>query len=647
MEQTTETARATPATAAESRPQPTSPSPLHASERDLRWRRASRSPRFRRLLILILIVLLVVGFFLWRYFASYESTDDAQIDGHLNAISARISGHVDKLLVDDNQYVNAGTPLVQIDPRDYQVAIDRAKADYADALAAAQAAQVNVPITSVSTGSQLNAAQADVENARAGISVARQQFDAARAQLQQAEANNVKAQNDLVRYKQLVDKEEVSQQQYDQALAAAKASAAAVEAARASAAAAEQQVTQAQSKLAQAEANLRSASTAPQQVAAIRSRAQSALAQVQFKKAALEQAELNLQYTSVVAPVNGVVTNRTVEVGQNVQPGQELMRIINLDDIWVTANFKETQLRQMQVGQPVTIAVTLATFMEVLDTSIANVALPHIAGSLSAGTDESTWVLTSYLVSNAIVLPLSGWISSIIGRKRFYMSCVASFTVSSLLCGLAPNLAMLIFFRVLQGAGGGGLQPSEQAILADTFPPAKRGMAFAVYGIAVVMAPAIGPTLGGWITDNYTWRWIFFVNIPVGIISLLLTSRLIQDPPHLRRRKFSEMKVDYVGLGFVALGLGTLQIILDKGQRDDWFESHFILALSIISAASLLFVIWWEWRQKDPVLDLHLFMGGTFAAANFVIVMLGFALLGSTLLLPLFMQTLLGYTGQH
>ncbi len=357
MEQTTETVRTTPQTPPESRPHPASPSPLPSSERDLRWRRASRSPRFRRLLILILIVLLVVGFFLWRYFTSYESTDDAQIDGHLNAISARISGHVEKLLVDDNQYVNAGTPLVQIDPRDYQVAVDRAKADYADALAVAQAAQVNVPITSVSTGSQLSTAQADVENARAGISVARQQFDAARAQLLQAEANNVKAQNDLVRYKQLVDKEEVSQQQYDQALAAAKASAAAVEAARASAAAAEQQITQAQSKLAQAEANLRSASTAPQQVAAIRSRAQSALAQVQFKKAALEQAELNLQYTSVVAPVNGVVTNRTVEVGQNVQPGQELMRIINLDDIWVTANFKETQLRQMQVGQPVTIAV--------------------------------------------------------------------------------------------------------------------------------------------------------------------------------------------------------------------------------------------------------------------------------------------------
>lgn len=295
----------------------------------------------------------------------------------------------------------------------------------------------------------------------------------------------------------------------------------------------------------------------------------------------------------------------------------------------------------------IALAVTLATFMEVLDTSIANVALPHIAGSLSAGTDESTWVLTSYLVSNAIVLPLSGWISSIIGRKRFYMSCVALFTASSLLCGLAPNLAMLIFFRVLQGAGGGGLQPSEQAILADTFPPAKRGMAFAVYGIAVVMAPAIGPTLGGWITDNYTWRWIFFVNIPVGILSLLLTARLIQDPPHLRRRKLTEMKVDYMGLGFVALGLGTLQVILDKGQRDDWFESNFILTLSIISAASLLFVIWWEWRQKDPVIDLHLFRERTFAAANSLMFVLGFALLGSTLLLPLFMQTLLGYTAEQ
>ncbi len=295
----------------------------------------------------------------------------------------------------------------------------------------------------------------------------------------------------------------------------------------------------------------------------------------------------------------------------------------------------------------IAITVTLATFMEVLDTSIANVSLPHIAGSLSAGVDESTWILTSYLVSNAIVLPLSGWLSSIMGRRNFYMSCVALFTVSSFLCGLSPNLATLIFFRVLQGAGGGGLQPSEQAILADTFPPAKRGMAFAVYGVAVVTAPAIGPTLGGWITDNFTWRWIFFINIPVGILSILLTSRLIEDPPFLRRRKLRETHIDYIGLGLVALGLGTLQVVLDKGQRDDWFDSHFILTLAIISAAALLFAIYWEWTHDDPVVDLHLFRDRTFGISNLLMFMLGFALLGSTLLLPLFMQTLLGYTAEQ
>ena len=295
----------------------------------------------------------------------------------------------------------------------------------------------------------------------------------------------------------------------------------------------------------------------------------------------------------------------------------------------------------------IAVTVTLATFMEVLDTSIANVALPHIAGSLSAGQDESTWVLTSYLVSNAIVLPLSGWLSSIVGRKNFYMGCVALFTVSSFLCGLAPNLATLIICRVLQGAGGGGLQPSEQAILADTFPPAKRGMAFAVYGMAVVTAPAIGPTLGGWITDNFTWRWIFFINIPVGILSILLSSRLIQDPPYFKRRKLSETKIDYFGLGLVAVGLGALQVVLDKGQREDWFESHMIVVLSIIAAAALLFLIYWEWTHKDPIIDLHLFKDRTFGISNLLMFMLGFALLGSTLLLPLFMQTLLGYTAEQ
>ncbi len=292
----------------------------------------------------------------------------------------------------------------------------------------------------------------------------------------------------------------------------------------------------------------------------------------------------------------------------------------------------------------IAVAVTLATFMEVLDTSIANVSLPHIAGGLSAGVDESTWILTSYLVSNAIVLPMSGWFSSLIGRKRFYMSCVAVFTISSFLCGLAPNLGMLIFFRVLQGVGGGGLQPSEQSILADTFSPAKRGMAFAIYGMAVVVAPAIGPTLGGWITDNYSWRWIFYINIPIGIISLLLTQRLIHDPPHMERKKGSGITIDYVGLGLLALGLGALQIVLDKGQRLDWWQSSFIDLLTVISLIALVtVVIFWEWRHEHPIIDLKLFRERSFAIANSMMFMVGFVLLGTTLLIPLFTQTMLGY----
>jgi membrane fusion protein (multidrug efflux system) len=303
------------------------------------------------------IVLLVAGFFLWRYLGSYESTDDAQIDGHLNAISARVSGHVSKLLVNDNQLVEAGTPLVEIDPKDYEIAVASARAAYQDALATAESMQVNVPITTANTGSQLSSAQAQLEEMRAGVSVARQQLEAARAQLEQSIANDIKAQNDVGRYKQLVDKQEISHQQYDQAVAAAKSNAAGVAAARASVAAAEQQVVQAQAKREQMDANLRAAQTAPQQNAQVRSRAQAAVAQAQQKKAELDQALLNLQYTRLVAPVNGIVSNRTVEVGQNVQVGQELMKIINLDDLWVTANFKESQLRLMRPGQRATISV--------------------------------------------------------------------------------------------------------------------------------------------------------------------------------------------------------------------------------------------------------------------------------------------------
>jgi membrane fusion protein, multidrug efflux system len=325
------------------------------TEHDLKWKQRTSNPRFRMSLIIGVVVLLVAGFFLWRYFNSYESTDDAQIDGHLNPVSARVGGHVLKLLVNDNDYVQAGQVLVQIDPRDYEVLVARAKADYDDAVATAKAAGVNIPITTTATTSQMSTAIAGVAAAQATLAAAQQQYDAANAQLAQADANNVKVQNDLARYKQLVSKQEISQQQYDQAYAAAQAGSASVDAARASASAAQQQIKAAQSRVLQAQAEVQNARSGPQQIRAIRSRAESAEALVEARKAALDQAQLNLQYTKIVSPVNGVVTNRTVEVGQNVQPGQELMRVINLDDIWVTANFKETQLRDVRINQPVTI----------------------------------------------------------------------------------------------------------------------------------------------------------------------------------------------------------------------------------------------------------------------------------------------------
>ncbi|MFI5175416.1 MAG: DHA2 family efflux MFS transporter permease subunit, partial [Terriglobia bacterium] len=292
----------------------------------------------------------------------------------------------------------------------------------------------------------------------------------------------------------------------------------------------------------------------------------------------------------------------------------------------------------------IAITVTMATFMEVLDTSVANVALPHIAGSLSAGVDESTWVLTSYLVSNAIILPISPWLGGRIGRKRFYQLCVILFTVSSLLCGLAPSLGMLIFFRILQGLGGGGLQPTEQAILFESFPVEKRGMAAAVYGMGVLFAPIIGPTLGGWITDNYSWRWIFFINIPVGALSVFLTQLVVFDPPYIKALKNKVGKIDAVGLGMVAVGLGFLQVILDKGQREDWFESGFIVRMAICSAIALVFFVIWELRVAHPVVNLRILKDRTFSAGMVLIFMTGFVLYGSIVLLPIYLQTLMGYT---
>jgi MFS transporter, DHA2 family, multidrug resistance protein len=299
-------------------------------------------------------------------------------------------------------------------------------------------------------------------------------------------------------------------------------------------------------------------------------------------------------------------------------------------------------------GNPwiIAVAVSLAAFMEVLDTSIANVALPHIAGNLGASNDESTWVLTSYLVSNAIVLPISGWLVGWLGRKRFFLTCIVFFTVSSFLCGIAPRLGLLLLFRVLQGAFGGGLQPMAQAILGDTFPPEKRGLAFALYGITAICAPAIGPTLGGWITDSYSWRWVFYINVPVGALALLLVYRLVEDPPYLARTKKNLSRFDFIGFSLLTVGVGALQIALDKGQEDDWFGSHFITSLVIIAVAGLVTLIIWEWFHKEPIVDVRLFKNFNFATSSLMFLMLGMALFSSTVLMPQLLQTLMGYSAQ-
>ena len=294
----------------------------------------------------------------------------------------------------------------------------------------------------------------------------------------------------------------------------------------------------------------------------------------------------------------------------------------------------------------ITVVVSLAAFIEVLDTSIANVALPYIAGSLAASNDESTWVLTSYLAANAIVLPISGWLVSVFGRKRFFMTCIFLFTLSSLSCGMAPNLGLLLVFRVLQGAGGGGLQPMVQAILADTFPPEKRGVAFALYGITAVTAPIVGPTLGGWITDNYTWRWIFLINVPVGLLTLGLVRWLLEDPPYLTRAKGGGIRLDYIGFALLVLGVGALQILLDKGQEDDWLGSRFITTLVIVAGVSLASLVIWEWFHKDPIIDLRLFASLNFASANVMMLVLGIVLFSSIVIIPQFLQSLMGYNAE-
>jgi MFS transporter, DHA2 family, multidrug resistance protein len=288
--------------------------------------------------------------------------------------------------------------------------------------------------------------------------------------------------------------------------------------------------------------------------------------------------------------------------------------------------------------------VALAAFMEVLDTSIANVALPHIAGSLGASQDQSTWVLTSYLVSNAIVLPLGGWASNVMGRRNFFVFCITVFTIASFFCGIAPTLPMLIIFRIIQGAGGGGMQPMAQAIMADSFEPQKRGQAFALYGLVAVLAPSIGPTLGGWITDNFTWRWIFFINIPVGIMAFLLVTRLVEDPPWIKPDRSRLGNMDYLGLAFLTLAMGGMQIMLDKGEEMDWFGSNFIRFFAVMFVGGLIALIVREWTHKSPLINLKLFKYKNFAVCCFLMMLVGGVLNANTVLQPLFTQQVLGYT---
>jgi len=297
----------------------------------------------------------------------------------------------------------------------------------------------------------------------------------------------------------------------------------------------------------------------------------------------------------------------------------------------------------------IALTVTLATFMELLDTSIANVALPHIAGGLGRSYDEVTWILTTYLVANAVVLPMSAWLSRVLGRKNYYLACVSIFTVASLCCGIAPTLGFMLLARILQGIGGGGLAPVEQAILVDTFPPDKRASAFALYTVAVVTAPAIGPVLGGWITDNYNWRWVFFINIPIGLLSMYLTTRFVHDPPAFAEERKTvwtadgKLRVDGIGIALIGLGSAALEVLLDRGQIDDWFGSGFITSMFIIAVVCLVTAVFWELNQKDPIVDLRLLKTRNFAIANLFYFVFGFGLFASTTMIPQILQTLYGY----
>ncbi len=711
---------------------------------------AAGAPKKSRVKSVALVVALVLGLgalVYWLQARHFEDTDDAEIDGNISNVGARVTGVVTAVYVQENQTVKAGELLAELDKAEPEVMVAEAKAQVDQAQASLDAQSPRVVITETSNTAQVSGQTSDVSSAVAGLAAAKQQIPQLEAQLEQARAGDREAELEKERAQELLRSGSIAQAEFDRANNAAAASAAGVRVLEETLTVAREHLGEAQAKLSSAQTRLvELRSNAPKEVDTERASVLGRQATLELAQAQLHEAELNLSYTRIVAPLDGIVGKKSVAIGDHVSPGQLLFALVDTHHLWATANFRETQLENIRPGQLATVhvdaldldlrgkvesiggatgarlsvfppenatgnyvkvvqrfpvrivfdggqhgldldsprherraagdgsvssqaparpayfqtgwtggknpwaialVVTLATFMEVLDTSIANVSLPHIAGDLSVTQDESTWILTSYLVSNAIILPVSGWFATKVGRKRFYMSCVALFGLSSFLCGIAPSLGWLIFFRVVQGLGGGGLGPSEQAILADTFPPAKRGMAFAVYGMAVVLAPAIGPTLGGFITDHFSWRWVFFINVPVAMVSLALSSRMVTDPPHLVEAKKRAGSVDFTGLFLIALGLGALELVLDKGQEDDWFSSSFIVVALAIALTSLTAFIVWELRHPRPVVDVRLFGNRSFVMSNVMMFTLGLTLYGSTVLLPQYMQVLMGYTAEQ
>ena len=646
------------------------------------WLVRLRQRRRMVLLVTALLIVALVGLVVWWINTSgYETTDDAFIDARTVSISSQINAAIVDVPVTDNQPVEAGAVLVRLDDRDYKAQLDQSKANI------------------VNIDAQIAAQQARVEQAE--------------KQAAESQANLTFAQQQEQRYTDLVAKGAVTVEQAQQYASGLR---------------------QAQANFSAAERNV---VVTQKQLPVLQAQRQQAVAQ-------LEIAEANFSRTLVTAPEAGRVTRLTAAKGNYASVGQALMMFVP-QTVWVTANFKETQLQSVRPGDPVeitvdaypgrkfkghvdsiqagsgtafsllpaenatgnyvkivqrvpvkivfdrppdvllgpgmsvvpsvkarmseqrpysgresrssagdrspwliAIVVSIATFMVVLDTAIANVALRYIAGSLAVSVDESTWIVTTYLIANAVVLPVSGWLSNVIGRKRFYMLCVALFTIASLLCGLATSLTALIIFRVLQGLGGGGMPTSEQAMLADTFSPRQRPQAFAIYGIAVIVAPTVGPTIGGWITDNYSWHWIFFINVPFGILSLFLVHWLVDEPEVLERERRERwaggLKVDWVGIILIALIFGFLELVLDRGQIDDWFHSTFIITCAVISGCSFIFFISWELTCENPVVDLRLLFQGQFGMAFIAMLTVGAVLFGSNQITPQLMQTNFPYT---